>query len=150
VIAPRELAELERMAEGMAREGRRLRTEETPVRRNWLASLQQAAPAEAAVLLANNSGRYVGANRPALALTGYTLDELLRLSVWDLTAEGKLAEFDKLWRAFLAAGTQRGTYDLLRRDGERVTVNYAAIAGVLPGVHASVLAPAVGLRPSPP
>lgn len=38
-----------------------------------------------ALLIANNSGRYVDANDLATRLTGYSRAELLRISVWDLT-----------------------------------------------------------------
>jgi PAS domain S-box-containing protein len=94
---------------------------------------------KAALLIANNRGRYIVANRAAARLTGYAGHELLQLSVWDLTPPVKQAVGRRLWRAFLVRGRMGGTYLLRRKDGQIVGARYAAIANVLPGIHVSLL-----------
>jgi PAS domain S-box-containing protein len=94
---------------------------------------------DAAVLVADDDGRYVAANERASQLTGYTRAELLTLTVADLTPVAHTPEFHTLWREFIAAGTQKGPYQLQRRDGSVVLVDYAAWANVAPGRHVTVL-----------
>src|SRR3982751_3828031 len=65
---------------------------------------------KAAALVADNRGRYILVNESSARLTGYSADELLRLSVWDLTPIGSQAEGRRLWQAFVAAGRQSGDY----------------------------------------
>ena len=61
-----------------------------------------------AILVADDEGRYVDANRPACALTGYDRGEILQLSVWDLTSPLNLELAKDLWCKFIAAGEQGG------------------------------------------
>jgi PAS domain S-box-containing protein len=92
-----------------------------------------------AALVANAEGRYVAANRAASELTGYGQQELLSLSVWDLTPPAGERDVDVLWRAFLQQREQSGVYTLVTRDGRTVEAPYAARAHVLPGLHLSLL-----------
>jgi PAS domain S-box-containing protein len=92
-------------------------------------------------LAADNTGRYVAVNAAALALTGYARDELLKMSVQDLTPEMRQDAAGLLWNRFIQAGTQAGDYVLVRKDGSPVPVHYAAYASVAPGVHVSLLTP---------
>ena len=96
---------------------------------------------DAAVLLTDDDGRYIAANRRAAQLTGYDLSELCALTVADVTPVPYAADYRTLWRDFLDAGTQKGTYQLRRRDGSVVEVHYAAWANIVPGVHITVLTP---------
>ena len=93
------------------------------------------------VLVTDGSGRYVAVNDAACRLTGYRPEELLRMSVGDLTGAVDSDVSDVLWRAFRDQGQQRGEYTLLRRDGTTVRVRYEAMTNVAPGLHASFLAP---------
>ena len=92
-------------------------------------------------LAADNTGRYVAANTQATALTGYSRDELLQMSVKDLTPAMRYDSAGELWNRFIQAGAQAGDYVLVRKDGEPVNVHYSAYASVAPGVHISLLAP---------
>lgn len=92
-------------------------------------------------LAADNSGRYVAANPAVATLTGYSRDELLRMSVKDLTPAMREDTAAELWKRFIQTGSQSGDYVLVRKDGAPVSVHYAAYASVAPGVHISVLAP---------
>jgi diguanylate cyclase (GGDEF)-like protein/PAS domain S-box-containing protein len=91
-----------------------------------------------AILLASDEGRYVDANPAACALTGYTRDELLAMSVSELVVPGSL-DLDTVWAGFLQAGSSRGRVQLKRKDGTRVTVEFNAKAQVLPDLHLSIL-----------
>jgi PAS domain S-box-containing protein len=93
-----------------------------------------------AVLFADNTGRYVGANSAAVELTGYSRRELLGASVFDLTPEMDERETELLWRAFMRTGRQDGEIVIRRRDGSQVSSRYLAATNVVPGVHVSVMA----------
>jgi len=94
---------------------------------------------KAAALVADDGGRYILVNHEAARLTGYSQDELLRLSVWDLTPTPNGREGRRLWSAFLKAGRQAGKYPLRRKNGRVVPAQYVAVANVLPGIHISLL-----------
>lgn len=103
-----------------------------------------------AMLVADNRGRYIDANRAAADLTGYTHRELLHMSVPDLTPGGRTAAFPSLWRAFLARGRMSGRYQVRRKNGRIVVARYFALANVLPGLHVSAMVtPALARRFGP-
>lgn len=93
-----------------------------------------------AVLFADNTGRYIGANPAASELTGYSRRELLSSSVFDITPPLDEKDITLLWRAFLRTGRQGGEIVIHRRDGAQVSGRYMAMTNVIPGVHVSVLA----------
>ena len=92
-----------------------------------------------ALMLADDTARYVAAAGGARELTGYEPQELVSLSVWDLTPSCDAAAGEGLWSSFIASGTQEGRYTLRRRDGVAVEAQYCAIANVIPGLHLSAL-----------
>jgi PAS domain S-box-containing protein len=94
---------------------------------------------DCAILIANDWGRYVHVNDRAARLTGYSAAELGRRSVWDLTPDVRLATGRRMWRAFLEIGRQQGPYVIQRKNGRSISVEYVAIAHVLPGLHVSAL-----------
>jgi len=93
----------------------------------------------AAILVANDRGRYIDANARAAALTGYSREELLKLSVWDLTPPLRQGLGRRLWREFLQRGRMSGEYRLRRKSGRIVKTHYFASANVLRGIHVSAL-----------
>lgn len=92
-----------------------------------------------AIMVADDRGQYVAANPTASAMTGYAPDDLLGLSVWDLTPAPKADLGRDLWSEFIANGCQEGRYLLRRRDGDSVEAQYCAVANVAPGLHLSAL-----------
>jgi PAS domain S-box-containing protein len=94
-----------------------------------------------AALVADDAGSFILTNPVAAELTGYSADELRRLSVWDLTPTVNEREAETLWRAFLQQREQSGDYHLLTKDRRTVIAAYAARAHVLPGMHVSLLQP---------
>ena len=93
-----------------------------------------------AILLADDEAHYVDANPAACALMGYSREELLQMTVWDVTPLPNLERGQDLWRAFIAAGKQSGEYSLRRKDGTTVDVECRAVAHIVPGLHLSILA----------
>ncbi len=73
-----------------------------------------------AVLFANNTGRYIGANAAAIELTGFSRRELLAASVFDITPPTDEKDLTLLWRAFLRIGRQDGEVVIRRRDGTQI------------------------------
>jgi len=94
------------------------------------------------VLVADDDARYVDANAAACALTGYPREELLAMTIWDLTPEQRVPRNRRLWDRFKRDGRFEGPYRIRRRTGETVTIRCAASANVSPGLHVSALAPA--------
>jgi PAS domain S-box-containing protein len=92
-----------------------------------------------AILIADNSGRYVDANPAACILLGYTRDELRQMSPMDLSTPEQMAATAVKWNQFVAVGVQRGQLELQRRDGETRTVEYNAVSDFHPGLHLSIL-----------
>jgi PAS domain S-box-containing protein len=96
---------------------------------------------DAAVLIADDNACYVAVNARAVALTGYSVAELLTMTVPDLTPVPHGSEFRSLWRDFIRRGEQKGTYQLRRKDGSVILVRYAAWAGIAPNRHVTALRP---------
>ncbi|MBC7783464.1 MAG: PAS domain S-box protein [Burkholderiales bacterium] len=92
-----------------------------------------------AILLTDDTARYIDVNAAACALTGYTREQLLQLRIWDLTPPPAHRSGEALWDAFIRSGQQSGEYVLTYKTGVQTTVEYRAVANVLPGVHLSVL-----------
>jgi len=84
-----------------------------------------------AVLVADAEGRYLDANAAAIALLGYTRDELQQMRVADVVAADPRwteAEYERL----KAEGQWAGELELQRRDGSTVPVEARATVVTLP------------------
>jgi PAS domain S-box-containing protein len=92
-----------------------------------------------AALVTNKVGTYVVTNPAASRLTGYSADELRKMSVWDVSLPTNDRETDVLWRNFVHTGTQRGTLKLKTKKGSVLSARYVAKSHVLPGLHISLL-----------
>jgi PAS domain S-box-containing protein len=92
-----------------------------------------------AILIASDTGEYVGANEAACDLFGVSLDELLGAKVEDFVRPGEEHQTRLAWQAFLEQGEQEGEFPLYRPDGEMRNLEFKAKAGFLPGRHLSVL-----------
>jgi PAS domain S-box-containing protein len=112
---------------------------EAELRKRAEAVRTQLANVPAAVLIADNRGRYIDVNETATRLTGYSRAELLRSSVWDLTPERRKALGYRLWREFIRRERMSGTYRLRRKDGRVERFRYVAASNVLPGIHVALL-----------
>jgi len=92
-----------------------------------------------AILMVGDDGRYLDANPAAVELLGYTRDELLSLTAWDLTPASDLEAAKPIWRAFAERGSYAGDYRLLRKDGTIREAEFRSVANILPGVHLAVV-----------
>lgn len=92
-----------------------------------------------AMILADDDARYVDVNPAACALLGYSREELVGLTAWDVSAPGMLDEGRRLWKVFTAGGHLSGEYLLRRKDGSLVLVEFNAVANVRPGLHLTII-----------
>jgi PAS domain S-box-containing protein len=92
-----------------------------------------------AILIASDTGEYVGANDAACDLFGVSLHELLGARVEDFVRPEEVHQTRSAWQAFLEQGEQEGEFPLYRPDGEMRSLEFKAKAGFLPGRHLSVL-----------
>ena len=86
----------------------------------------------------DDAGRYVDANPAKCQLLGYSREELLRLTVWDVTPAPDHERIPGLLGRFLSAGTLSGEYTLLCKGGATREVEYRSVTNILPGVHLAV------------
>jgi two-component system, cell cycle sensor histidine kinase and response regulator CckA len=91
------------------------------------------------ILIAGDDGRYVDANRAACEILGYTREELLGRTPWQLAPEPNHAEAHAQWRDFIAQGEMRGMFQIRRGDGAIRDLSFSARAAVLPGLHMSII-----------
>lgn len=91
------------------------------------------------ILFADDDARYVDANPAICKALGYTREELLKLSVWDITEVSASADTRELWDRFTREGMQSGEIQLRRKDGTFICVEYRAVAHIRPGVHLSIM-----------
>lgn len=90
-----------------------------------------------AIVLVDDDGRYVQVNGAACAMLGYAREELLAKTLADVSA--RTEGLSAAWHAFLAQGELSGDYVLRRKDGALRTVDFRAVAHVLPGTHMAIL-----------
>jgi PAS domain S-box-containing protein len=91
------------------------------------------------MVIADDDRRYVAANAAACLLLRLPEEDVLRMTVDDLTPPESRSQVRSLWDAFIRDGTQEGKYELLMPDGARVVVEYSATANIEPGKHLSIL-----------
>lgn len=130
-LACKALEEIKRQLKSIARVGGG-----SPTTGLLLAAVDDCAEA---VVVTNNAAEIRMVNGAAARLTGLSTRELQTLTIWDITHSTSQVDFDVLWKEFLRAGRQRGSYALRSRDGGAVEVAYCAESHVLPGQHVSVL-----------
>ncbi|MDP9491207.1 MAG: PAS domain S-box protein, partial [Actinomycetota bacterium] len=87
-----------------------------------------------AMLLVDDSRRYVDANPAAEKLLGRSREEILTMRVDDV--EDTLAEN---WMTFLYSGHDDGTITVTRAAGSERDVEFSSLANILPGRHLSIL-----------
>jgi PAS domain S-box-containing protein len=89
------------------------------------------------MLLADDAGTYVDANPAACELFGLPREELVGRSIDEFAPDDY--DFAAAWESFEAAEEARGTFPLVRQDGDRRTVEYASARDVVRGLHLSIL-----------
>jgi len=79
--------------------------------------------APVAVLVADETGRYVAVNRHACELFGYPRDEFLRLRVSDIVVD---PDVEAHYQRFVAARFETGASEARRKDGTTFSFEYRA------------------------
>ncbi len=90
-----------------------------------------------AMVVADDDGRYIDANESACELFGLPREGLLGRRASEFAPDDY--DFDRAWAEFASEDTATGSFPLVRPDGQRRLVEYAATADVVPGEHLSVL-----------
>ncbi|WP_435334674.1 PAS domain S-box protein [Haloarchaeobius sp. TZWWS8] len=90
-----------------------------------------------AMVIANDEGEFVEVNPAACELFGLPESELLGRSIRGFASPE--FDFEAEWASFQAADHDRGRFDLVRPDGQRRIVDYAATREIVPGRHLSIL-----------
>jgi PAS domain S-box-containing protein len=91
------------------------------------------------ILLSDDEGHCVEANPAAGGMLGYTRDELLALTISDLSAEAMRETLDAASAAFHRDGQLSGEWTLRRKDGAPCLVEFKSVANVQPGIHMAAL-----------
>jgi PAS domain S-box-containing protein len=89
------------------------------------------------MVLTDDRGRYVDANRAACELYQLPLDQLLGRTFAEFTG-GPVLD-DAALRAYREKGTTRGQVVITRVDGSRRTLEYSSVSNVTPGIDLSVM-----------
>jgi PAS domain S-box-containing protein len=84
-----------------------------------------------AILFFDDSGRYFDANPSAVALLGYSKEEIITRRVGDFGAD--IAKTDSLARLYFERGSGEGSF--VRKDGETRYVEYRVDTNIVPGTH---------------
>jgi PAS domain-containing protein len=112
--------------------------------RHAMADLQRCAGIS--ILAADDSGRFIAANDALCQLTGYTPDELLGMSIWELADHHELPSLEqrvergqRMWRRFLRDGGFDGESLLRRKTGEMIGIRCLAAAHVFRGMHVATI-----------
>ena len=92
-----------------------------------------------AILLADDHAHYVAVNAAACSLTGFSKEELLDSTVFDLTPQLNREAGMHAWQNFIASERDSGEYSIQCKDGKEIHVEYRAVANIIPGVHLSIL-----------
>jgi PAS domain-containing protein len=90
------------------------------------------------VLLADDTMTYVAAFGPTDRVLGWSNEALVGLPIAAVTPPESIDLMAAEWSVFTARGELEGEYELLARDGRRVTTHFRARAHQpLPGTHLS-------------
>ncbi|MFC7028774.1 ATP-binding protein [Halomicroarcula sp. GCM10025710] len=90
-----------------------------------------------ALVVADDTGTYVDANPAAAALFGVERSELIGMSIQDFAASD--FDFDREWSDFRQDKRGRGQFPLVRPNGTKRIVEFAATSDIYPGHHLSAL-----------
>lgn len=91
----------------------------------------------AAMVVADDDGRYIVVNEAASSLFGLPRDELVGRRVAEFAAEPEAVPGD--WQSFRATSGRDGEFALRRADGVVLAVEYSAVPDAAPGYHVSIL-----------
>lgn len=91
------------------------------------------------IVLTDDQGHYVDVNPAACALYGYSREEMLRLSIWDLALREEREMHRERFRRLLRDGRLSGEARRIRKDGRVIELEFRSVARIEPGVHLSTM-----------
>ena len=103
-----------------------------------------------AVLIVDDSRRYVAANNAGCELLGLDLDDLRQKRIDDFLPPETQAQLDDTWADFLETGIRKVELTLLLADQRTLEVTTRNLAHLLPGRHLALIEPATPTRNSSP
>ncbi len=89
------------------------------------------------ILLADDNMQYIDANPAACEMLGYTRDELVGRSIWEVTGK-PIETSEREWSEFKDAEQISMLYELIRKDGTIIITDNRAVTNILPSVHMTV------------
>ena len=90
------------------------------------------------IVIIDDQAHYVEVNQATVNLSGYSREELLAMGPLDIMVADQAEQFQKRWQAFRQRGWSTGEMGVRCRDGKILTLEFHAVADVLPGVHISI------------
>lgn len=91
------------------------------------------------IYLTDAEARFVEVNPRTCELLGYSRDELLKLTIWDITPPANREDGKELRNLLISSGSLSGEYLLIRKDGTLLNVEFNSITNILPGLHLSFI-----------
>ncbi|MDQ2977543.1 MAG: PAS domain S-box protein [Acidobacteriota bacterium] len=91
------------------------------------------------ILVINDEACYIDANPAACAQLGYIHEELIQLSILDLTPAPYHQEVRELWAQLLERDTQNGEYPVVCKDGKVIQVEFRTVSNILSGIHVAFI-----------
>jgi PAS domain S-box-containing protein len=104
-----------------------------PADTSLLGSFLDRAPLP--LLVADDERRIVDVNGRWVELCGFTADRAREMRMDDLLTPDSKAGLSLRWSDLIATGAGTARIGVIRADGSRIDVRYAAVANVLPGRH---------------
>jgi len=80
----------------------------------------------ATIVVTDDQGNYLSANKAACELLGYTVNELLQMNVGDLKTTAKSGAAER-FEEYISKGEETGEFDYTTKDGDHKFVQYQAI-----------------------
>jgi|GEM_PF-446724 len=103
-----------------------------------------------AVLLMDDSGRFVAANPSSSEMLGLQKEEILRITLWDLVPEGIGSPMHDDWISTLSKGSGGWAATLRLLDGSDLPCRCHMRVGVVPGLNMLTISPAPPAAECPP
>jgi PAS domain S-box-containing protein len=91
------------------------------------------------MLAAEPGGRCVAANHATTAVTGFSREEIVGNSLWDVVLPGAGRDLRANWSTVAIVGALVGPCALRRRDGGSIAAELYAAAAVLPEIHVAAI-----------
>lgn len=92
----------------------------------------------AAIMVADDQGRYVEVNKATEDLLGAKREEIIGKTIHDFVAPLRQETVGEMWEKFQSTKNQEGFFDISRPTGVDRKIYYRARVHFLPGLHLSV------------